>query len=293
MTPTRLFATAILALALAGCQTVPQAPASPAPAAQDEPFAAHDNLNATAWLQQSAEARMLQQQTWRSAARLLDAAVADAAWDALEPVDREGTLAGLPPAIIVDVDETVLDNSAYQARMIRDGRRFEDATWNAWVNERDAAAVAGAADFAREAARRGVTMIYLTNREHGSSTGTRANLEAVGFPPIGADQFLGLGAPTPGCVTTGSDKSCRRQWVAKRYRVLMQFGDQLGDFVSITDNAPAARATRLAAFDAWIGERWFTLPNPTYGSWEPALYGNDRALSPDQQRAAKRASLRY
>lgn len=236
---------------------------------------------------------MSHRQTWRAAERLLDAAVADPAWDALAPMDRIVPTASLPLAIIVDVDETVLDNSTYQARMVRDDARFADQTWNAWVDERAAPAVSGAVAFAQAAERRGVTMIYLTNREHGKSAATRENLLAVGFPPMSEQQFLGLGVDTPGCVSVGSDKSCRRQWVAQRYRVLMQFGDQLSDFVSIPDNSIAGRAATLQVFEPWVGERWFTLANPSYGSWHSALYGNQRGLSPAAERAAKRAALRY
>jgi acid phosphatase len=292
MSPFRSALALALVLALSGCRSVAEAPA-PAPLAAPAPadVPAHDNLNATAWLQQSAEADMAHRQTWRAAQSLLDEALADPAWDALTPADRVAPLAGLPPAVIVDVDETVLDNSPYQARLIRDDAEFNDATWNAWVDERRAGAVDGAAAFAREAAKRGVTMIYLTNREHAKSAATRANLEALGFPPASEAQFLGLGVETPGCTPKGSDKGCRRQWVAQRYRVLMQMGDQLGDFFSITDNAPAARAAQLQGFDAWVGQRWFMLANPSYGSWEPALYGNDRTLSPEARRAAKREAL--
>lgn len=278
---------ALVSLALPGCRSsggsVPSTPSAIVPA--------HDNLNATAWVQSSVEARMAHRQAWRSAERLLDAALADASWDALAPNDRVAPVAGLPPAIIVDVDETVLDNSPYQVRLIREDGSFDDATWNAWVDEARATAVAGAPEFAQAAAKRGITMIYLTNREHAKSAITRRNLEAVGFPPAAESQFLGLGVETPGCVPKGSDKGCRRQFVAQRYRVLMQFGDQLGDFVSIPDNSPAARDALLGGFDAWVGQRWFVLPNPTYGSWEPALYGNDRSLSDEAQRAAKRAQL--
>ena len=302
MTPIRFSVlTAALAVALAGCASVADAPASadaPAPAATPASAVApvvpaHDNLNATAWLQASAEADMAHRQTWRAAERLLDAAIADPTWDALTPADRVAPLADLPPAIIVDVDETVLDNSPYQVRLIKQDGVFNDATWNAWVDEARAGAVSGAPEFARAAAERGVTMIYLTNREHSKSAVTRRNLEALGFPPVDESQFLGLGVETPGCVPKGSDKGCRRQFVAQRYRVLMQFGDQLGDFFSITDNDGAARAAQLQGFDAWVGQRWFMLANPSYGSWEYGLYGNDRSLSPEAQRAAKRAALRY
>ena len=296
------FRTACLALALTaalgGCRSLPAdapggAPAAAAIAATAATAAPppNDNLNATAWLQASVEADMAHRQTWRAAESLLDAALADPNWDALTPADRIAPLAGLPPAVVVDVDETVLDNSPYQVRLIRREAQFDDATWNAWVDEGRAGAVAGAPEFARAAAARGVTMIYLTNREHRKSAVTRRNLEALGFPPVAEAHFLGLGMETPGCTSAGSDKGCRRQWVAQRYRVLMQLGDQLGDFLSIADNTPAARAAQLAPFDAWVGQRWFMLANPSYGSWEPALFGNDRTLSVEQQRAAKRAAL--
>jgi acid phosphatase len=294
MTPFRPAALALaVSLLLAGCRSTPEAaPEAAAQTAAPTAVAAHDNLNATAWLQASTEADMAHRQTWRAAERLLDAALADPTWDALTPADRVAPLAGLPPAIVVDVDETVLDNSPYQVRLIRDAAEFNDATWNAWVDEARATAVAGAPEFAQAAAKRGITMIYLTNREHAKSDVTRRNLAAVGFPPAGEAQFLGLGVETPGCVPKGSDKGCRRQYVAQRYRVLMQFGDQLGDFLSVAENTPPARAAQLQGFDAWVGQRWFMLANPSYGSWEPALYGNDRTLSPEAQRAAKRAALR-
>ena len=137
-----------LSAALAGCQTVAEAPAAtpmPKPQASEPAVPAHDNLNATAWVQSSVEARMAHRQAWRSAERLLDAALADASWDALAPNDRVAPVAGLPPAIIVDVDETVLDNSPYQVRLIREDGRFDDATWNTWVDEARATAVAAPA----------------------------------------------------------------------------------------------------------------------------------------------------
>ena len=71
----------------------------------------------------------------------------------------------------------------------------------------------------------------------------------------------------------------------------MQFGDQLGDFVDVTRNTREGRAAAMAPFAGWVGERWWILPNPVYGSWEPALFGNDWSLSPARRRAAKEAAL--
>jgi acid phosphatase len=200
-----------LATALAGCQTVTEAPAAtpmPKPAVSEPAVPAHDNLNATAWVQSSVEARMAHRQAWRSAERLLDAALADPSWDALAPGDRVAPVAGLPPAIIVDVDETVLDNSPYQVRLIRDGGAFDDGTWNAWVDEARATAVAGAPEFAQAAARRGITMIYLTNREHAKSAVTRSAVPRLGLRNAGLraeGQRQGLPSPVRGAALPRAD----------------------------------------------------------------------------------------
>jgi acid phosphatase len=278
----------LASLLLTACQTTPEAQT-----AAPEAVPSHDLLNATLWQQQSAEARAVQVQTWRSAGRWLDAALADPQWDALAPADRIAPAAGLPPAIIVDADETIVDNSPFEVRIIREGKAgFDEAVWEAWVAERRATAIPGALEFLSEATRRGVTVYYVTNRSIESAEASKANLRALGFPMADDAQFLPLGANTPGCESQGSDKGCRRQWVAQRHRVLMQFGDQLGDFFSIRDNTPQGRSEELRPFDAWLGQRWFVLPNPMYGSWESAAYGNDRTLTPDQIRRRKIDGLR-
>jgi 5'-nucleotidase (lipoprotein e(P4) family) len=276
------------ALALPGCATLAEAP-RPAPAA----VAADDNLNAVAWMQVSAEYAAVAAQTWHAASGRLDAALADPAWDALAPTDREGSsLAGLPPAVIVDVDETVLDNSPYQARLVRDSREFEDDSWDGWVAQAQARPVPGALGFAREAAARGITMIYLSNRTEAQKQPTLDNLRALGFPVSGGDVFLGKGRTVAGCTQAGSsEKTCRRRLVARQYRVLMQFGDQLGDFVAGPDNRPATRHALLDAHRGWFGERWWMLPNPSYGSWQPAMFGDDWSLPREARRRALRDAL--
>src|SRR3546814_3292729 len=88
------------------------------------------------------------------------------------------------------------------------------------------------------------------------------------MPVANDDVFLGLGTVVPGCEQDGSEKNCRRRLAGQEYRVLMQFGDQLGDFVEVADNTPAARAALLDEYGDWFGERWWMLPNPTYGRSE-------------------------
>lgn len=294
-------AISLLALALCACKPQPPAETTAASADADPqslPAAtasvpAHDNLNAVLWMQRSAEYRALGEMVFHAAAKQLDEALAEENWDALAPGERDNAeaIAGLPPAVIMDVDETVLDNSPYQARLIIDGAEYNEVTWDAWVAEKKAEPVPGVVDFARAAAARGVTILYLSNRAEHLQAATLANLRDKGLPVKDDSVFLGLGTVLPGCEQNGSEKNCRRRLAGRDYRVLMQFGDQLGDFAEIVANTPEGRGTVQAEYADWFGERWWMLANPTYGSWEPAMFNNAWDQPAEARRDAKREAL--
>ena len=274
--------------------TVVASEPAPAPAAlpTSGPLA-NDNLNAVAWTQSSVEFRLVAGQTWRTALAQLDRAIKTPGWDALPREERLQPATGLPLAVIVDIDETVLDNSPFQARLLRDHTAYNEADWAKWVDERAARPAPGALEFARAANARGVTLYYVSNRTTEMAAATLANLRAAGFPVASDEQYLGLGMPVPGCTSAGSDKACRRQLVGQKHRVLLMVGDQLGDLVSIASNTPAGREAAVRPYLSWVGERWFLLPNPTYGSWEPALFGNDWKQAEGVRRQKKLDALRY
>lgn len=291
------------ALALAACKPVsftapdgasrPADAAKPAAATEPAPTGADDNLNAVLWVQRSAEYRANAISIYRAAADHLDTALEQANWDALVPAERElaAPAAGLKPAVIMDIDETVLDNSAYQARLVANGGEYDEATWDQWVAEKKAKPVPGVLEFAKAAEAKGVTLLYLSNRAVHLREATLANLREAGLPVKDDSVFLGLGTFVEGCEQNGSEKLCRRRLAGREYRVLMQFGDQLGDFVEVVANTPDARAALLDEYDDWFGERWWMLPNPSYGSWEPAVFNNAWSEPRDQRRAKKRAAL--
>src|SRR5690606_29082415 len=151
-------------------------------------------------------------------------------------------------------------------------------------------AVPGVAAFARAAGDLGITLVYVTNREQAMERATLDNLEALGLP-TDPGTFLGRGTVVPGCEGEGSSKACRRQLVGSRYRVLMQVGDQLGDFVEPAEASVAGRQAVVERHGDWFGSRWWMLPNPTYGGWEPAVFGGDWRQPLPARRAAKRAAL--
>jgi acid phosphatase len=283
----RLASALTLAVALSACATArsnppappvvpPSTPSVEAPAAEDP------TLYATLWIQTSAEYRASAWQAYAAARSSLERALADSTWTAA--IEQEGTDFGrLPPAIILDVDETVLDNSPNQARLIRSGGEFDPDSWEEWVEESRAPPVPGAPEFLTRADSLGVTVFYVTNRDAPTEAATRRNLAAAGLPlDPDVDTVLVRGEREE----WASDKSSRRQAVAERYRVVLLVGDDFNDFVPA--NLPRAERDRLVERyrDRW-GERWIVLPNPTYGSWERALYSG--ATDPDE---ADRARLR-
>ena len=290
----------LLAVALIGvsaCKRVetPAEATAPASAATPETAAASgdDNLNAVLWVQRAEEYKASAEQTYRAAADRLDSALKAPNWDALVPEERGNDATGLKPAVVLDLDETVLDNSPYQARLVRDGKEYDEMSWDQWVAEKKARPVPGVVDFARAANEKGVTLLYISNRAVHLKDATLANLRAVGLPVADDSVFLGLGTVVPGCEQAGSEKNCRRRLAGQKYRVLMQFGDQMGDFVEVTANTRDGRAALLEQYHDWFGERWWMLPNPTYGGWEPAQFNNDYSQSRQARQDAKRDALDY
>lgn len=274
----------LAALLLAGCQAT-----RPAPEAPSLPLVGAENLHATLWAQTAPEFRAASLQAYAAARGALERALADSSWSADVAQLRAGGFEALPPAVILDIDETVIDNSAYQARLIRQGTTYTSETWAAWVEEEAATALPGALAFTRAADSLGLAVIYLTNRTAEEKAATRRNLEALGFPLTeheGFDPIIARGERPE--FATG-DKGTRRAAVAERFRIALQVGDDLGDFLSGVDASIQERHRLADAYAGWWGERWFILPNPQYGSWERALA--DPALEPEERLRRKRELL--
>jgi 5'-nucleotidase (lipoprotein e(P4) family) len=199
------------------------------------------------WFRNSAEYRALTTQVYRQAAvRLPDLARGRArdSW-----------------AVILDADETVLDNSEYQRRRAVVDSAFSDATWVPWVRERAATAVPGAVDFTRLVRTMGGKVAIVTNRADSLCAETRENLTKVG---VNADVVL--------CQPPGqSDKNPRFQRIQNgtgtglpALTVVAWFGDNIQDFPGLTQQVMRDDATKMNDF----GSRFFVLPNPMYGSWD-------------------------
>lgn len=273
------FLLALAGLILTACTTATPAAAPAATPAEAPCNPALSLVNATAWVQQSAEYRANALQAFAAAQRALDQAVADPHWVGAQEETNDDP--SQPPAIILDLDETVLDNTPFEARMIRAGKMYDAAAWKQWTSEGAAPAIPGAPEFLQYAKSLGVRVFYITNRDVDEEPGTRKNLERLGYPlEKEVDTLLLKG-------THGfdkSDKGPRRAYVAASYRVLLLLGDDLNDFTAAHDKSQSERATILEQTRTWWGTRWFIIPNPVYGSWERAVTGGKGSACEQMQK---------
>jgi acid phosphatase len=252
-----LFCAIALVVVISGCGAAPQSSS----------IARDDRLDAILWQTTSAEYHVLAKSIYASATAHLERALADRQWSALP--EQQENFQQLPPAIIMDIDETVLDTGRFQSQLVKNRARFSTAVWRDWMSHNDPPAVPGALDFISFAQARGVTVFFVTNRDQATEAATRRHLGAVGIKlPTDIDTVLSANERPD----WGIDKGSRRRLIGQTHRVLMLFGDDLGDFISDYRNPPATRVEEAFKHSFW-GTRWFMLPNPMYGSWEGSLYG--------------------
>ena len=219
-----------------------------------------DNLlNATAWAQQSAEAYAAYIQTFNLAKKQL-------------MINLQETTTDLPNAVIVDIDETMLDNSPFEGYLIKKGLSYNHENWKRWVALEKAKSTPGALDFANFAKDNNVEIFYISNRSVDDFEPTLKNLKRLNFPFADNKHLL--------LKDTISDKSPRRDLVAKTHEVIMLMGDNLRDlseeFKARDENFGK---NSVDATKSLFGTKYFIFPNPMYGEWTKAY----KSTSKEQQ----------
>jgi 5'-nucleotidase (lipoprotein e(P4) family) len=184
--------------------------------------------------------------------------------------------------VVLDIDETVVDNSRYEARIVTQLGEYSRASFAAWCEEGGAAAVPGVAAFLAEARRRGVQVFFYTAREEALRECTLRTLNAIGAGPVSADALFLRGA--------GSKTDIRRR-LARTHRIVLLLGDSLEDFVDGSKAGVNARREVVQRHLEWFGTRWIVLPNPVYGHWEALYYGFDYEAPREAKLERKRAGL--
>ena len=225
---------------------------------------------ATIWFQRAPEARALYYQGFNTARAQLPALMAQG--------DSR------PKAVIVDIDETMLDNGPFEAQEIIDGRNYSDDFWQEWTLQGRAQALPGAVEFSRYCDSLGVQVFYVSNRLANELQATQRNLDSLGFAWARLENIM--------LKDSTSSKKARRAKVAEQFDVLMLIGDNLNDFADVFEHRGDDWGLALVEqYRHEFGRRFIILPNPMYGEWERSLYGS--YSRPEAEKAtARRAALK-
>ena len=235
----------------------------------------HQPGHAILWAAHAAEYQALSQQVYAQAKRDLPRLIADEAWSALP--GHEG-ISDKPPAIILDVDETVTSGVDMELTMVP----FSTERQFKWGLAHDSIPIRGVTELVNTAQQLGVEVFFVTNRPcevvegfDGHCVQDQAVVDLVAEIGIATDtDHVLLAYERP---DWGKEKVSRRLYIAETHRVIMLFGDDYGDFVACSRAKPVApctvgatresRAESLETYKDYWGNGWYILPNPMYGSW--------------------------
>jgi 5'-nucleotidase (lipoprotein e(P4) family) len=269
------------------------------------------SLLAVIWLQQSGEYAALTHQSFNFARLAFDKAIA-------QGIEN--------PAIIVDIDETILDNSLYQASLIDSNEQFNYESWSQWVLAQQATAIPGAIDFINYVQNQGGKVFFISDRSEKISetsdhndleTATIANLTALGFQGVNEENVL-LKGEFAQLVEGKLDfsKQFRRDAITSgkvdgiKYNIVLLIGDNLNDFDANAGITNPERRNYVEQHQQQYGITqngeeqtifpvYIILPNPIYGAWEaglynPQVYGKEKwyELSPSQKNQQRKATLK-
>jgi 5'-nucleotidase (lipoprotein e(P4) family) len=206
------------------------------------------------WYQRSAEMKALYYQSFKLARMKLDEKLTNA-----NATDKN--------AIVIDIDETVLDNSPYEAKLIEKGISFSSKLWEEWVKLAVAKPTPGVYDFLNYVKGKGVTVFYVSNRDMDECDATMKNMLAENLPFADTAHMLLR-------VNGISDKTGRYKEVAKNYKILLTIGDNLRDYNEIFGHRKTNYGLNSAdSLKNNFGQDFIIMPNPMYGDWEKAIYG--------------------
>lgn len=225
----------------------------------------------TLFHQTAAEYRALCYQSFNMGRFMLDADLAD------KSVDKHRI-------IVLDIDETVIDNSPFQAKSVLNSTSYPKF-WKEWCNLASAEPLPGAIEFLNYARANGVSIFYVTNRKDEFKEVTIQNLQEKGFPHADAEHVITRSAE--------ASKEGRRQALLAKYHISLLFGDNLNDFAEDFEGKDIK--SRFAAVDQaskQFGTRFIVLPNAMYGDWEDALYNYNPRLNDSIRFEMRRKALK-
>ncbi len=231
------------------------------------------SVQSVLWQQHAAEYRALSYQAFNLAKWQLDNIL-----ESRNDTDK-------PFAVVTDIDETVLDNSPYDGKLIETDEEYSRAGWLEWGKKAAAAPVPGSVGFFQYAEKRGVEVFYISNRYAEQKDETISNLKMSGFPFADETHVL--------LREDESGKEARRNGVEETHEIVMLIGDNLSDFSEVFDDQPTAVRNHLAdSLESEFGKNFIVLPNPMYGDWETnGILEDNAGWTPDQKDSVRHSKI--
>ena len=190
---------------------------------------------------------------------------------------------GKKPAIITDIDETLVNGSAYFSSLTGTDDTHSAERSRYWWNNQVPEILPGALEFIRHAHDLGVDIFYISGRFEDVKPATINILTKLGFPVADEDHVL----LQPASNTT-LDKESKRQAVRDLdYHILMILGDQLDDLAEVKGTLAGERKDWVSANRDRFGQQWYILPNAVYGAWENSIAPDYKKMSPEEKHLAR------
>lgn len=234
---------------------------------QKQQYQAETETMGLLWMRTSAEYRALAYQGYNVAINLVKMAVTD-------PSHQRK-----PLAIVLDADETVVDNTKLMGESVANGNgRFDAPWWRQAVHQGKSQAMPGAVEFLNEVHKQGVEIFYVSNRYAPVNyDATVQNFKELGFPSVDKEHVL--------LFEKDSDKQPRFDAITKKYAVILYMGDNAGDFpIGTKGKTLVERNAIIDEHKEDFGTTFVVFPNPAYGSWVSALAKGYQNLSPEEQK---------
>ncbi len=226
---------------------------------------------AALWYRYSAEKEAIYYQTYRLAKIALD-----------ENHKKHKTLkTGKKAAVVLDIDETVLDNVPQQLKLLQLKQAYTKESWVEWVKQVKAKPLAGSLDFTQYAQNSGVEVFYVSNRYTENIKYSIENLKKYNYPNADTAHVL--------LREESGDKTKRRELISKKYDIILLLGDNLCDFsedFGKRDKSDMGMSV-VEKNKNLFGTKYIVFPNPTYGEWEKAIYNNSFKWTEEQKDSLK------
>lgn len=231
----------------------------------------NQNIMSVAWYQTSAEAKALYLQGYNIAKNNLNNDLSESS--------------NKPRAVVLDIDETILDNSPYEAYAALNDKNYP-TNWNKWIDSAQAGILPGAKNFLDYANSKGVQIYYVSDRPNKQLKATEKNLDKYNLPQVNNNHVL--------LQTKGENgKTSRFKNISKNNNILMYFGDSLTDFNNPKSATISSRYQDVQQNKNQFGNKYIVFPNPMYGGWEGSIYNNNYNISDYKKSEERKEQLTY